>query len=104
DSTMPPGNMLKLYVNDIALETIRYKKGVFSDGALLIKENYTDDKKLFLITVMHKVKGFNPPGHDWYWIKYRPDGEARLEGKADPCINCHVGVANNDYVFTGNIK
>lgn len=104
DSTMPPGNMLKLYVNDIALETIQYKKGVFPDGALLIKENYTDDKKLFLITVMHKVKGFNPPGHDWYWIKYRPDGEARLEGKADPCINCHVGVANNDYVFTGNIK
>lgn len=104
DSTMPPGNMLKLYVNDIALETIRRKNGVFSDGALLIKENYTEDKKLFLITVMHKVKGFNPPGHDWYWIKYRPDGEARLEGKADPCINCHVGVANNDYVFTGNIR
>ena len=104
DSTMPPGNMLKLYVNDIALETIRRKNGVFSDGALLIKENYTEEKKLFLITVMYKVKGFNPPGHDWYWIKYRPDGEARLEGKADPCINCHVGVANNDYVFTGSIK
>ncbi|MBF8276778.1 MAG: ccpA 2 [Candidatus Brocadiaceae bacterium] len=27
DSTMPPGNMLKLYVNDFALETILYKKG-----------------------------------------------------------------------------
>ncbi|MEK7776850.1 MAG: hypothetical protein AAB331_05675, partial [Planctomycetota bacterium] len=63
DSTMPPGNMLKLYVNDLALETILYKKGVFPDGVLLIKENYTEDKKLFLITVMYKVKGFNPPGH-----------------------------------------
>ena len=104
DSTMPPGNMLKLYVNDLALETILYKKGAFPDGSLLIKENYTEEKKLFLITVMYKVKGFNPPGHDWYWIKYRPDGEARLEGKADPCINCHIGVANNDYVFTGSIN
>ena len=75
ESTMPPGNILKLYVNDIALETIVNKKSVFSDGALLIKENYTDDKKLFLITVMYKSKGFNPAGHDWYWVKYKPDGE-----------------------------
>ena len=104
ESTMPPGNILKLYVNDIALETIVNKKGVFSDGALLIKENYTVDKKLFLITVMYKSKGFNPAGHDWYWVKYKPDGEARLEGKVDACIDCHVGVANNDYVFTGSIK
>jgi len=104
ESTMPPGNILKLYVNDIALETIVNKKGIFSDGALLIKENYTDNGKLFLITVMYKAKGFNPAGHDWYWVKYKPDGEARLEGKVDACIDCHVGVANNDYVFTGSIK
>ncbi len=104
ESTMPPGNILKLYINDIALETVVNKKGAFPDGALLIKENYTDDGKLFLITVMYKAKGFNPAGHDWYWVKYKPDGEARLEGKVDACIDCHVGVANNDYVFTGSIK
>jgi hypothetical protein len=104
ESTMPPGNILKLYVNDIALDTIVNKKGTFPEGSLLIKENYTDDKKLFLITVMYKSKGFNPAGHDWYWIKYKPDGEARLEGKVDACIDCHVGVASNDYVFTGSIK
>lgn len=104
ESTMPPGNILKLYVNDLALDTILNKRGVFPDGSLLIKENYTDEKKLFLITVMYKIKGFNPAGHDWYWVKYKPDGEVRLEGKVEPCINCHVGVAGNDYVFTGNIK
>jgi hypothetical protein len=104
ESTMPPGNILKLYINDIALDTVVNKGGVFPDGALLIKENYTDDKELFLITIMYKVKGFNPAGHDWYWIKYKPDGEARLEGKVDPCINCHIGVAGNDYIFTGSIK
>ncbi|MBI2470484.1 MAG: cytochrome P460 family protein [Planctomycetes bacterium] len=104
ESTMPPGNILKLYVNDIALDTIVNKKGLFPEGSLLIKENYTEDGKLFLITVMYKSKGFNPAGHDWYWVKYKPDGEARLEGKVDACINCHVGVANNDYVFTDSIK
>lgn len=26
------------------------------------------------------------------------------EGKVDACIDCHVGVAGNDYVFTGSIK
>lgn len=104
ESTMPPGNILKLYINDLALDTVMNKKGVFPEGALLIKENYTDDKKIFLITVMYKKKGFNPAGHDWYWVKYKPDGEVRLEGKVDACINCHVGVAGNDYVFTGSIK
>lgn len=104
ESTMPPGNVLKLYVNESALDTVVNKKGVFPEGALLIKENYNDDKELFLITVMYKREGFNPAGHDWYWVKYKPDGEARLEGKVEACINCHVGVANNDYVFTGSIK
>lgn len=104
ESTMPPGNILKLYINDLALDTVLHKKGVFPDGALLIKENYTDNGELFLITVMYKVKGFNPAGHDWYWVKYKPDGEARLEGKVDVCISCHVGVAGNDYAFTGSIK
>lgn len=104
ESSMPPGNVLKLYVNDIALETIVNKKGMFPDGTLLIKENYTDDRKLFLITVMYKSRGFNPAGHDWYWVKYKPNGEARLEGRVDACIDCHVGVAGNDYVFTGSIS
>ena len=53
---------------------------------------------------IYKSRGFNPAGHDGYWVKYKPDGEARLEGKADACIDCPVGVANNDYVFTGSIK
>ncbi len=104
ESTMPPGNILKLYINDLALDTVVNKKGVFPDGSLLIKENYTDDKKVFVITVMYKMKGFNPAGHDWYWISYKPDGEVHMEGKVDPCINCHIGVAGNDYVFTGSIK
>lgn len=104
ESTMPPGNILKLYINDLALDTVVNKRGMFPDGSLLIKENYTDERKLFLITIMYKMKGFNPAGHNWYWVKYKPDGEVRLGGKVDACINCHLRVAGNDYVFTGSIK
>ncbi|MCF6153116.1 MAG: hypothetical protein E3K38_12670 [Candidatus Kuenenia stuttgartiensis] len=104
ESTMPPGNILKLYLNNLALDTVINKKGRFPYSSLLIKENYTDDKKLFLITVMYKVRGFNPDRNDWFWVKYTPEGEVKLEGKVSVCIECHVGVADNDYVFTGRIK
>ena len=101
---MPPGNILKLYLNNLALDTVVNKKGLFPLGSLLIKEMYTDDKKMYLITVMYKEKGFHPEGNDWYWVKYKPDGEAPLEGKVRLCIECHEGMEDNDYVFTGSIK
>lgn len=104
ESTMPPGDILRLYVNDLALDTIVNKKGMFPNGSLLIKEIYTEEKKVSLLTVMYKAKGFNPKGNDWYWVKYKPDGEVKLEGKGEVCIGCHVGVADNDFVFTGNIR
>ncbi|MCF6148743.1 MAG: cytochrome P460 family protein [Candidatus Kuenenia sp.] len=104
ESTMPPGDILRLYINDLALDTVVYKKGIFPNGSLLIKEIYTEEKKVSLLTVMYKAKGFNPKGNDWYWVKYKPDGEVKLEGKVELCIECHVGVAENDYVFTGSIK
>ena len=63
-----------------------------------------DTKNLHLITVMYKEKGFNPSGNDRYRVKYKPDGEAPLEGKVEICIECHQGVKENDYVFTGSIK
>ena len=104
ESTMPPGNHLKLFLNDLALDTVVSKKGIFPHGSLLIKEMYTDDKKLYLITVMYKEKGFHPEGNDWYWVKYKPNGEAPLKGKVKLCIECHEGMEGNDYVFTGSIK
>ncbi len=104
ESTMPAANIQKLYLNNPALDTVINKKGLFPNGSLIIKEMYTDDKKLNLITVMCKEKGFHPEGNDWYWVKYKPDGEAPLKGKVELCIECHVGVKDNDYIFTGSIK
>ncbi len=104
ESTMPPGNNLKLFLNVLAQDAVVNKKGLFPHGSLLIKEMYTDDKKLYLITVMYKERGFHPEGNDWYWVKYKPDGEAVLDGKVKLCIECHDGMKDNDYVFTGSIK
>lgn len=101
---MPSANIQKLYLNNLALNTVVNKKGLFPHGSLLIKEMYTDDKKLDLITVMYKVKDFHPEGNDWYWVKFKPDGDAPLEGRVKLCIECHEGTAGNDYVFTGSIK
>ncbi|WP_347274875.1 cytochrome P460 family protein [Candidatus Kuenenia sp.] len=104
ESTMPPGDILRLYINDLALDTVVKKKGIFPNGSLLIKEIYTEENKVSLLTVMYKEKGFDPQGNDWYWVKYGHDGEVKLEGRVGLCIECHVGVADNDYVFTGSIK
>ncbi len=52
---------------------------------------------------MYKEKGFNPEGHDWYWVKYKPGGDVQMEGKVELCIECHEGMVENDYVFTGSI-
>lgn len=70
-------------------------------GAILVKENYGKDKKnLLAITPMYKVKGFNPEGDDWYWVKYEPDGKIVTEGKPKGCIDCHEVVKDNNWIFT----
>ncbi len=104
ESTMPAGDILRLFLNDLALDTVVNTRGMFPCGSLLIKEIYTDEREVFLITVMYKEKGFNPERNDWYWVKYEPDGSVEMEGKVEVCIECHVGVADNDYVFTGPIN
>ena len=59
---------------------------------------------LAAITVMYKVKGYNPEGNDWFWVKYAADGKAQAEGKVQGCINCHGKKKDNDYIFIGSIK
>lgn len=102
--TEPHGALLTTYVNDTALKGIKSKKGVLPNGSIVAKENYSPDKKLMAITVMYKVKGYNPEAGDWFWVKYAPDGKIAGEGKMDMCINCHSKKKENDYLFTGSLK
>jgi hypothetical protein len=102
--TEPHGVLLTTYVNGAALKAIEGKKGSLPVGAIVAKENYMPDKKLAAITVMYKVKGYNPQAGDWFWVKYLPDGKIEAEGKVDMCIGCHGSKKENDYVFTGPLK
>jgi hypothetical protein len=104
EGTEPHGALLTVYVTKGARQAIEKKKGKIANAAIIVKENYKPDKTLAAITVMYKGKGYNPEAGDWFWAKYNPDGSVDKEGKVAGCIKCHSAKADNDWVFTGDIK
>lgn len=94
----PHGAKHMVYVNAKGL-----KKGAPKpDGTIIVKENYTADDKLAAITVMYKVKGYNPAGRDWFWVKYAPDGTVQKQGKPEGCVNCHMTRLDKDMIMVSN--
>lgn len=69
------------------------------EGTLLVKENYNAADELIDLTVMAKVKGFDPENGDWFWAAYGPDGSVKAEGSPAMCLSCHSGMKGNDYVI-----
>ncbi len=102
--TQPHGSLLVTYINDQALGAIELKKGTLPEGSIVVKENYTQEKKLAALTVMCKIKGYNPEANDWFWAMYQPDGKIQAEGKVEMCINCHGAQKDNDYIMTAPLK
>lgn len=98
--TEPHGALLTTYVNQPAFRAITGNVQNLPHGSLIVKENYTPERKMAAITVMDKVKGFNPEGNDWFWAKYSPDGQVQSSGKVDSCIKCHGRKKENDYIWT----
>jgi len=98
----PHGAFLTTYVNEVALDSIKKEQGM-ADSSIIVKENYESNKQLAAITVMYKVKGYNPDGYDWFWAKYDPQFNILAEGKVEACIKCHASVKDNDYIFTGKV-
>ena len=92
-------------------------------GHLIVKRNYGGDgvsktnvandpsKYLKAITVMYKRAGFDPENKDWFWVKYKPNGELhtnpkgmKLAGKVAKgmpkgCIACHTAAPGGDMVY-----
>ncbi|TYO98216.1 cytochrome P460 [Geothermobacter ehrlichii] len=100
----PHGAFLTTYVSPDALAAIEAKKGMLPNGAFVVKENYTPEKKLAAVTVMYRVEGYDSEAGDWFWAKYAPDGKVLKEGKVKGCIQCHQAVISNDWIFTGPVK
>ena len=100
----PHGDFLTTYVNETALKGIENRVGTLADGAMVVKENYTPEKKLAAVTVMYRVKGYDANAGDWFWAKYGADGSIQKEGKVNGCISCHGAKIENDWIFTGPVK
>lgn len=97
----PHGPWHKVYVNKKALNSTA---ALVQYGAIEVKENYNKSKELKVITVMYKIKGYNPSAGDWFWVKYRLNGKADKFGKPKGCIRCHGVRANNDYITVHEFK
>lgn len=97
----PHGPFHKVFVNDIALSSV---KPPVKYGSIIVKENYNKEKQLKIITVMYKVKGYNPKDGDWFWAKYSLDGKAKPYGKPKGCIGCHGTRAKNDFILLHEFK
>jgi len=101
--TEPHGSLLTTYVNETAFRSARGKTAM-TDGAIIVKENYTADRKFIALTVMYKIKGYNPAKGDWFWARYTPEGKVEASGKVDACISCHEKRKNHDYIFSGPLN
>lgn len=95
----PHGAYLTTYINDTASLAIKQAE-LMQPGSIIVKENYTPEKKLAAINVMYKVKGYNPSAGDWFWAKYDAGGKVKKAGKVQGCIDCHITKKTNDYIMT----
>ena len=102
--SQPHGVFLTTYLNDTALFGIKAKNGAMPDSAIIAKENYGADKKFIALSVMYKIKGYNPAAADWFWAKYDGSGKVLASGKAEACITCHDAKKDNDFIYTGTLK
>jgi len=105
----PHGAFLKMYLNRIAAADPKK----LPHGSIIVKENFGKDKKtLMAITVMYRVKGYDPDNNDWYWVKYNADGTVArtpadkgskpIAGRFKSCIDCHASAADGDYYYAND--
>lgn len=104
-SGAPHGNVVRIYVNEIALEAADGFNNELPEGSMIVKENYVGNDpenpgELDALTIMYKVDGFNADANDWFWVKAKPDGsQIDAEGAVDGCIGCHSQEGHQDYVL-----
>ena len=101
DGRAPHAPKHKVFVNQ---QGINSKTAPVEYGTIEVKENYSPSHELKAITVMYKVKGYNPAAGDWFWAKYSPAGETQKEGKLKGCIGCHAKRVANDFILVHEFK
>ncbi|MCG8556062.1 MAG: hypothetical protein MJD61_12365, partial [Proteobacteria bacterium] len=108
-----PVTHVRIFLNDVADSNPEQ----LADGAIIAKENYTaDDPNMFdSITVMQKLKDYDPDNNDWFWAKFDPMGDllmnaagVALAGKIGKggtmgCIPCHRSTDATGSMNTGDL-
>jgi hypothetical protein len=102
----PHGTVSKTYANKVAA-TDPTKLPI---GSVLVREDYDSKKKRVSISVMYRVKNYDPAHNDWYWMSFlengsisrtpEKDGRKPLAGKVTSCIDCHAKAPGKDFVFS----
>jgi hypothetical protein len=95
----PHGVYHRIFINNFLSEALPVSNKISPEGTIIVKENINSDKKIDAITVMAKVKDYNPEVGDWFWAKYSPEGEVIAEGTPGGCISCHEGMVTNDFII-----
>ena len=97
----PHGPFHQVFVNKVLLDATSVPVPY---GSIQVKESFNRSKKMTAITVMYKVKDFNPNDGDWFWVKYSLEGKGGPAGKVKGCIGCHGGRAKNDFILVHDFK
>lgn len=103
----PHGLLLTTYANDVLLEPLLTGQTLMPSGAVVVKENYTQDSTLVATTVMYKQAGYDAGHNDWFFVKYGPDWAVERSPAGDPlagrvpgCQSCHGQQADADYLYS----
>ena len=90
------------------------KRNYSGAGISITKVSTDPEKYLKGLTVMLKRPGYDPETQDWFWVKYKPDGQIEInqagtrlagkvaKGKAKGCIACHSAAPGGDMLFLRN--
>lgn len=99
---------LEEYDEDEISEPI-FKK--YTPGTIILKENFaakngSPDTPLTITMMIKHAPGYDPQNGDWEYVQSTSSGEIILSGnEQDPavktaCANCHINIAERDYIFT----
>jgi hypothetical protein len=71
----------------------------YPNGALVVKVNFNERRKLTGVTAMLKLDGYDQADRNWVMASYSPTGKVVGYGKVPACIACHAMVTTQDFVF-----
>lgn len=112
DGQSPHGKFVRYYINKVA----EGDSNNFPDGSVIVKENYMakEESKLAAITIMKKIKNYDPENKDWFWVKFSPSGMIAknpkgmalagrvAKGMEQGCIACHQYADRDDFVYAND--